>query len=311
MATKLQNLMKLNGQTYELNPPTDVPTAQSNEPISSNYMFNLVRQLNGFLGKSVTNVIEPNNNDIPTSAVIYEALSTSINVYAYSKHIMNLYQQNVLFDFVDADQSTLPSYGSSIVPSEGARTNTGNDKAHDQAYYAKYRVLLNSTYLCRFWPNVSPKIKISHGAAKGEYWKTYGAFHLVESDNEDKLIGRPFEPLHNKEIYLLVKCKTNTSDVRTDYVYGRTSSSSDASTYKWTYYGITITGFVLAYWDKDKSGDDKFVTIAEYPVIPEGIVPTHYDTVNKRLGYMDMTTGEFVPVLNIESEESDDETNED
>lgn len=300
MATKLQNKVKFNGQEYEINPSTDVPTAQNDEPISSNYIFNLVKQLSGFLGKSVTNAIEPNNNDIPTSAVIYEALASSIEVYSYSKHIMNLYQQNVLFDFVDADQNTLPTYGSSITPSEGAKTNTGPDKVHDQAYYAKYRELMGSTYLCRFWPDVSPKIKISHGAAKGEYWKTYCAFNVVKSNNDDKLIGRPFEPLHDKEIYLLVKCRTNTEDVKYDYVYGRTADSSDASTYRWPYYGIVITGFVLAYWDASKSADDKFVTITEYPVIPEGIVPTYYDTVNNRLGYLNVNTGEFTPVLNLE-----------
>lgn len=76
MAIELQNKIKINGVEYEIAKTLDAPASGSDKPVSSNYIYNLVRQLNGFIGKSVTTNIEAGNNNVPTSAAVYNKMQS-------------------------------------------------------------------------------------------------------------------------------------------------------------------------------------------------------------------------------------------
>lgn len=76
MAIELQNKIKINGVEYEIAKTLDAPASGSDKPVSSNYIYNLVRQLNGFIGKSVTTNIEAGNNNVPTSAAVYNKIQS-------------------------------------------------------------------------------------------------------------------------------------------------------------------------------------------------------------------------------------------
>lgn len=76
MAIELQNKIKIDGVEYEIAKTLDAPASGSDKPVSSNYIYNLVRQLNGFIGKSVTTNIEAGNNNVPTSAAVYNKIQS-------------------------------------------------------------------------------------------------------------------------------------------------------------------------------------------------------------------------------------------
>lgn len=76
MAIELQNKIKINDVEYEIAKTLDAPASGSDKPVSSNYIYNLVRQLNGFIGKSVTTNIEAGNNNVPTSAAVYNKIQS-------------------------------------------------------------------------------------------------------------------------------------------------------------------------------------------------------------------------------------------
>ena len=73
MANILQNKVKINGIEYMFN-VLESPEPENNTPVSSKYIYQLVRQLNGFIGKAVTDKIEISNKNVPTSSAVYTAI---------------------------------------------------------------------------------------------------------------------------------------------------------------------------------------------------------------------------------------------
>lgn len=73
MANILQNKVKINGVEYMFN-VLESPEPENNTPVSSKYIYQLVRQLNGFIGKAVTDKIEISNKNVPTSSAVYTAI---------------------------------------------------------------------------------------------------------------------------------------------------------------------------------------------------------------------------------------------
>ena len=78
---KLQNKIRITnenktGTDYQFPSTLDTPIAGSKQPVSSDFIYKLVRNLSGFIGKTVTGQIHSNNNNVVTSAAVYNAIQS-------------------------------------------------------------------------------------------------------------------------------------------------------------------------------------------------------------------------------------------
>lgn len=78
---KLQNIIRITdeneiGRDYQFPSTLDAPIAGSSQPVSSDFIYKLVRNLSGFIGKTVTGQIHSNNNNVVTSAAVYNAIQS-------------------------------------------------------------------------------------------------------------------------------------------------------------------------------------------------------------------------------------------
>lgn len=107
---KLQNKITITDENehstdYQFPSTLDAPIAGSNQPVSSDFIYKLVRNLSGFIGKTVTGQIHANNNNVVTSAAVYNAIQSvsggsSINIpegctlIYYNPYDGSFYDQN-------------------------------------------------------------------------------------------------------------------------------------------------------------------------------------------------------------------------
>ena len=78
---KLQNKIRITdedkrGEDYQFPSTLDKPIAGSSQPVSSDFIYKLVKNLSGFIGKTVTGQIHSNNNNVVTSAAVYNAIQS-------------------------------------------------------------------------------------------------------------------------------------------------------------------------------------------------------------------------------------------
>ena len=92
---ELQNKLMLNGQEYffpkALSKPVSSPNPLSEIPVNSAYIYQLTKLLSGFIGKTVTGDIAQNNNNVVTSAAVYNKLQGTVSVDSTTSHINQQY----------------------------------------------------------------------------------------------------------------------------------------------------------------------------------------------------------------------------
>lgn len=136
MANILQNKVKINGIEYMFN-VLESPEPENNTPVSSKYIYQLVRQLNGFIGKSVTEKIEISNKNVPTSSAVYTAiknLTTLDPVNVPSGYTLVFRGANDKLYYLNGDELTLIN-----ITGQGPSANTNvsyNEQTNSLIYGA-------------------------------------------------------------------------------------------------------------------------------------------------------------------------------
>lgn len=81
MDTILQNKIAItdnegNPREYFFEKPLPYPEAGSDQPVESNYLYQLERKLVHFLGRGVTNIVAAGNVNVPTSSAVYDMIKS-------------------------------------------------------------------------------------------------------------------------------------------------------------------------------------------------------------------------------------------
>lgn len=81
MDTILQNRIVItdnggNPREYFFEKPLPYPEAGSDQPVESDYLYQLERKLVHFLGRGVTNIVAAGNVNVPTSSAVYDMIKS-------------------------------------------------------------------------------------------------------------------------------------------------------------------------------------------------------------------------------------------